>query len=598
MQKVKRLLAGFLILCLTGMYIPGTVQAAGGSIRFSDPSGKVGSTVKVSVRVSSSGGPIGSVKVTLQYDASALEFKGGSNASGGSGGVSLIGYGDGSTNMLNYSLSFKIIRAGSHKITVASYDAVNSSEEALNLTEGSATVTGKTEGGSDKEPEDGGDSSRSDNTRLSKLEISPGSLSPKFSPKVKSYKADVEEDVKELIISAIPEDEDADTTVEGATKLKKGQNQVTITVTAQNGVSATYTIMVNRGGKKEEEQPKSMKGLKLKIGDKVFEFSSDFKKDMIPKDFEQTTLTYNKQQVLGLKHAKSDLFLGYLVEQESKEGSFYICDIPNMQFYPFVQFEMGEGKYIIPMPFEEDWKAPEGFLESSVTIDGQKLSAFQATDNEPEEIGEVGFAEPLIVHAEGKKDEAQVKKTDFYLLYAMNEKAQSAWYLYDAKEKTFQRYMEEVDTTGVEKKAEESKKEAKETTSSTMFEKFNQFAGTLVGKCVLALLLIVIILLIILAVRYAVRRHEDDDFDEDDQDFYAISKKSAFSKSEATPEPVKKAKPFKKPEPTEPRFDEPKPVNRAKEAQQKKASPKPAPAKAGKGQKDDFEIDFIDLDDE
>lgn len=624
MYKIKKFMAGLLALCLTLIWLPGTTMAAGGTIRFSDPSGDVGSSVNVSVRVSSSNGAIGNAKITLQYDPSALEFKGGGNATGGSGGVRLVGYGDGSTKMLNYSLSFKILKAGTHKISVSSCDAVNADEEALNLTSGSASVTGKSTGNDDNQSDEskddnGEDDKRSDNTSLSSLQISPGKLSPQFSPDVTSYKATVDKDVKEIAISAVPESKSANTSVDGATDLKEGSNQVSVTVTAENGASTTYIILVNRGGKKEENEAKPMDGLKLNMGGKVMEFSADFKADMIPKGFEKTTLTYNDQQVLGLKASKGEMLLGYLIDQESGKGHFYICNTSMTEFYPFVQIMTGNNKFVIPMPLNEDWHSPEGFQPSELDLDEQKLNVYQAQEEDEKEIGQVGFLEPMIVCAEGEQDGKTVAKSDFYLLYAMNEQGENNWYLYDSKEKTVQRYMEEVNTDGNTDKKVSDKKETKEGSLPGPLNKLMNMSKSTLAKTLIGAVASVVVLLIILLIVILKRNKDDYDFEEDDdyeddiiepvrkkkqakeafaeqdipdadleRDMNAMSAKASMEQ-----EPDKKAgEPV--PEQAKPKQEKP---SQDKQGQVKPGREKPA-RQPVKQAKDDFEMDFIDLDDE
>ena len=621
MYKLKKFLAGFLVLCLTLIWLPGTTMAAGGTIRFSDPSGDVGSSVNVSVRVTSSGGAIGSAKITLQYDPSALEFKGGGNATGGSGGVRLVGYGDGSTKMLNYSLSFKILKAGTHKISVASCDAVNADEEALNLSSGSASVTGKSTGNDDNEndkPSDdnGEDGERSDNTRLSSLQISPGKLSPQFSPEVTSYKTTVDKDVKDIAISAVPESKSANTSVEGATDLKEGSNQVTITVTAENGASTTYIILVNRGGKKEENEAKPMDGLKLNMGGKVMEFSADFKADMIPKGFEKTTLTFNDQQILGLKASKGEMLLGYLIDQESGKGHFYICNTSMTEFYPFVQIMAGENKFVIPMPLDENWHSPEGFQPSELDLDEQKLSVYQAQEEDEKEIGQVGFLEPMTVHAKGSQDSVAVAKSDFYLMYAMNEQGETNWYLYDSKEKTVQRYMEEVKTDGSKDKAAADKKETKEGTLPGPLNKLMDLSKSTLAKILIGAVIAVVLLLIIFLIVILKRNKDEYDFTEEEDDYEEEIVKQASPKKQvkevlpeagtpaidsdrdiktmsakASMEPITKASKPEKIKPEKVKQEKPK-------TEKPKTAKSPASPQSGKAKKDDFEMDFIDLDDE
>ena len=80
----------------------------------------------------------------------------------------------------------------------------------------------------------------SDNT-LSSLQISPGVLSPAFSPDVTTYTTSVGADCASLTVSAVPNDSKATVSVSGK-RMDPGFNTTTITVTAENGSKRTYTI--------------------------------------------------------------------------------------------------------------------------------------------------------------------------------------------------------------------------------------------------------------------------------------------------------------------------------------------------------------------
>ena len=71
-----------------------------------------------------------------------------------------------------------------------------------------------------------------DNT-LSSLEISPGVLSPAFSPNVTTYTTSVGSDCQKLTVSAVANDSKATVSVTG-TRMDIGLNTTTITVTAEN----------------------------------------------------------------------------------------------------------------------------------------------------------------------------------------------------------------------------------------------------------------------------------------------------------------------------------------------------------------------------
>jgi hypothetical protein len=86
----------------------------------------------------------------------------------------------------------------------------------------------------------------SNNSYLSSLSISGVTLSPAFSYNVESYTASVPNNITSITVSYTLQDGGATVTVSGNTNLQVGANTVTITVTAEDGTTRTYTIIVTR----------------------------------------------------------------------------------------------------------------------------------------------------------------------------------------------------------------------------------------------------------------------------------------------------------------------------------------------------------------
>lgn len=85
---------------------------------------------------------------------------------------------------------------------------------------------------------------RSSNNYLSSLNIEGYELSPAFNTNTNNYTMNVTCDVASINISAIPADTKAKTVVDGNLDLVAGENNVTVTVTAENGYKRVYTITV------------------------------------------------------------------------------------------------------------------------------------------------------------------------------------------------------------------------------------------------------------------------------------------------------------------------------------------------------------------
>lgn len=210
--------------------------AANARIAFSDPSTQVGQEVSVTMKFSSTDGQLlGDTKVTLDYDASMLEYISGSdNVSGGTG--KLVVRGASGTTEVASDLRFRALKAGSATITVSDWEGYDNNGSVLaDVKQGSSTVTIQ------------GLETSSEDATLQSLQISPGTLDPAFTPGTENYTATVGLDTENLAVSAVPNNGNATVTLEGDSGLQEGENTVLCRVTAEDGSTVkTYTIVVNK----------------------------------------------------------------------------------------------------------------------------------------------------------------------------------------------------------------------------------------------------------------------------------------------------------------------------------------------------------------
>ena len=140
MKALKKFAGLILALCLMVPMFGTAAFAADGVLMFSDPSTKVGENVGVDLVVQSGGGTVGSVNVTMSYDASVLEFVSGDGfTADGSGTLTYTGTGSGSE--LRTTVTFRALQATDTTLTVSSSSATLSSGETLNLEQGSSAIS-------------------------------------------------------------------------------------------------------------------------------------------------------------------------------------------------------------------------------------------------------------------------------------------------------------------------------------------------------------------------------------------------------------------------------------------------------------------------
>ena len=138
MMKIKTIL----ICLMLGMFFAFSSFAADGQLSFSDPSGNVGDSITLNLKVRSDTA-LSRVDISLRYDGNALQFVSGTNTDGGAGTLRVHGSGEqGENNTLAFTLQFKILSAGTSTVSVEKQEVYTEDESLLNLTHvGTATVT-------------------------------------------------------------------------------------------------------------------------------------------------------------------------------------------------------------------------------------------------------------------------------------------------------------------------------------------------------------------------------------------------------------------------------------------------------------------------
>ena len=463
MKKIQNVLIVLLTICLLAGAHGVTAEAAAGSASLSGGSGQVGSTVTVSGTIKSTKTAIGAATVTLSYDPEALQYvSGSSGTNGGSGSAVYAGYGDGSAKSLKFTMKFKILKEGSHKISGVA-DAYNFDEVQLSIGGFSTTVTGKV-----AETNTPDDDKKSGNTKLSSLKVYPGTLSPAFSANTRSYTVQVPAGTTEVTISATPQNTKAKFYVTGTDNLKPGNNAAKVVVTAENGTAKSYniTIVCPEDEKKPEEPEKPKEPeTKVLIDGVSYTICEEFKATDIPAGFAQTTLTYSGKEFAGASHEKGDLQLLYLKDDADRKA-FFIYNSQEESFYPFLLMQISEVRSIVLLPMDEEAEAPSGMEKSVLSLQMKKFEAWESADKE------------------------------FYVFRAMNNDGNVLLYRYDVSDGTCQRYTEaaaEPESVGAE---------IKETILPEVLEEYYDY----ILIAAIGIILIMFVLILALAVNADKRR--------------------------------------------------------------------------------------------
>lgn len=323
--------------------------------------------------------------------------------------------------------------AGTFTVTVT---ALSLSDANYNLVEGetisrTVTVTDKSSSSSSSSSSGSSSSSSSNNSsssttttvqepevkkssekNLSSLSVSEGTLSPKFSAGTTTYKVDLTNEVKKLTISAKAKDSKASVSGTGEKELKIGENNFTVTVTAEDGSKKTYTISVY-----VTEKPTQF----VKLGDQSLGILNDLSKVDVPKGFEKTTIKIDDKDVTALQNKDLGLTLLYLQTEDEKTG-FYIYDVDNNKVLRQYQTLTVNGKTYVIMDAPENLEEVQGLEKSTIKIGDLEMNGWK-------------FNEETLSH--------------YTLVYLMNDAGESGLYTYEDTEGTLQKYtpVEEKDNT-------------------------------------------------------------------------------------------------------------------------------------------------------
>ncbi len=517
----KRIVSGFMILAImVSVFLNSDleVQAAKMSLSVSNQSVNIGDTVTVTMRITDR--TYARLSATVS-DGSVLSFVGAGNketSSEGNGVIFTVREFDASGNA-TVSLKYKALAAGTAKVVVNCLDAVDAEENDITLPAQGVTVNVENKA-SEPTPENHGDDNQtvaSGDTSLANLSLSAGKLSPSFSAKTLNYTAKVANDVTKIAVSAKPNHAGATVqSVSGNENLQVGENTIKIVVKAENGVTATYKVVVTRvkeGESVEEDAPAptesedpSTPAKEFKSGGNTWIPSDVLPEEQTLKDFKETKVMLGGKEYPALAFEKANLTVIFLLDKSNPEqrGLFFVYDAENDTVYPLIRLESGEN-YVIPLLPEESL-IPEGYVETSILIDGKgEMTAYQkkpaAEAVKDTETSWNPFA-PEVVHAAG------VEEKDFYLIYCVNNFGEYGWYQYDEKEGTYQRYLGAL--------ASEDEMLALNEKNTKLQQEFDKLKKT--NRIFLVAMIVGTVIFIIIIINLILSRRERNLYGDEDED--------------------------------------------------------------------------------
>lgn len=486
MRRIRSIIITMMLILTTTLFSRVPVLAAGNiSVSVNKSNVKIGDTVTVTL------------SITSGYGAQGILQKSSGVLGGSSDEYFTIGAGVGDVQ----SFSYKATSVGTCTFSIPRLDDTTDADGGTpSIGVGSATVTvtsasSNNDSNSNKDNKDntGNDSDankdnenkeekKSSNASLGSLVISAGTLSPEFSAATKDYTATVDYSCSSLAVTANPADTKASvTSVTGNDSLEVGENTVSVVVTAEDGSTSTYNIVVTRRAEDDPENAdKQDNWKKFNINGTEWTMVNDIPEDVVPEGFEHSKTVIDGLEYNTLHGTFGDITLVYL-QSESGNGLF-VYDAAQNAAYEYVRINSESHFIVVLLPKVDD--VPEGYNEVSLSIEGK------------------GVATAYQTKAEKKDDQTK----DFYLVYAMNDNGESGWYTYDSVDGTYMRT--ELSTPTV---AQEENDAVKSELVPGIANKYLVLAAILI-----LVIIILALLLLVVVVKNKKRTANDEDDEEDD----------------------------------------------------------------------------------
>lgn len=352
-KKLNLLLSSIFTLLLLFTNIS-KINAASASIQVTSGTNKivVGNTFTVNVKVSSSN-VIGAWEWTISYDTKKLKLM--------SGPSTVKDYGDGKQKSKSYTYKFKAISTGSASVTVKSaavYDY--KTEKTMSLSKGTKTIKIITQAQLE--------SSYSKNNNLKSLSIDGLKLSPEFNKNTTEYKVEASSNTEKVKINASKEDSKASVSGTGTHDVTEGENKIKVTVTAENGSTKTYTIIVNV----IDPNP-----ITVTINNKEYTIVKRESKLECPTSYEKTEITINDQKVPAFYNETNKFTLVGLKDTEGNI-KLYIYNKDTNEYKEYSETTLNQNK-IYPLPLD---KEIDGYTKTTISINEIEYEAYSDDTNE------------------------------------------------------------------------------------------------------------------------------------------------------------------------------------------------------------------------
>lgn len=343
MRRFWRMAAGWLLcLCLVAACLPEErAKAASADLSFfaEEPEVEAGREFALTLEISADM-TIGDFEGYFTYDADIVEYTyGPACITGGDGYLKISDINAAPTSGLrSYVMTFTAKKRGMCEFRMSGIPVVYAYESGNSMSVMSEPYQLLVRAAADA----------SSNARAAALRVSPGNLVPAFSPDVTEYEVELDASVERIIVSAVAADSKALVSISGNESLSDGDNDVNVTITAEDGTVCVYHILAKRlgagsvlpvpteepdgdgeggGAQKEPEKPfyLSEDGTML-CGNYRYRLTDELAGIMIPQGYEADYLLVGGESITAYMTSRQSEYCLLVLENEAGEVGLYRFD--------------------------------------------------------------------------------------------------------------------------------------------------------------------------------------------------------------------------------------------------------------------------------
>lgn len=316
----------------------------------------VGNSVTFTVKVSSSVS-IGAWNYEINYDKSKLTYTGG-NALAHAGVPD-----NGSFKSVTFTFTFKSIASGKPNFSFILNELIDwdNGNEFTYQNKTSKSVTAITQAQLE--------ASYSKNNNLSSLGVKGFTLSPTFNKSTTSYNVVVPNETKSIELTATKEDSKSSISGTGIKNVTEGNNTFQIVVTAQNGISKTYNVLVVV----QELEP-----IEVLLNENKYNVIR--KKELLvkPNDyFEESTITIDNKEVPCFKNKITGYILVGL-QKDKEDIHLYMYDSINNSYTIYKEYTFNKIILNIKDNYED---LSNKYIKTNITLNNETYTAYKTKEN-------------------------------------------------------------------------------------------------------------------------------------------------------------------------------------------------------------------------